>query len=275
MSNINLSFQFSHPDAVSHFVQYARIDNTSEPNWITVVPNPVTSPAIIATNIPDGQYQIKSTPIYADGRSCQPTVFTTDPCPPLVSLSAYTTGGFLVVQYNAPASAPKVRITVNYPNGGSNTANYVNDGNPISLSIPTNVFGDFVVSGQTVCDEASGFYSVPSPPATVTIANATVRITSSAPGITVNTLTGISGFTLTQNVTTGVEVTGTHLGFTGVITFTFTGTPAFNSNATMEVNGNPIQCVNIPNTSGGTVSFNSAAFAQTDLIEIFFNTGTC
>jgi len=159
MATINLSLIFSHPDAVSHFVQYARVDNVNTPVFTTVVPNPITSPAVIVSNVPAGQYQINSTPVYADGRKCDPTVFTTPGCDPLTSISARINSGNIIVSYSAPATAPKVRITVSYPNGGSSVANYVNNGTDIVIPIPAGLIGQFLIQGQSVCDESTGFYS--------------------------------------------------------------------------------------------------------------------
>src|SRR6185436_10205149 len=129
--SINLSISFNHPDAIAHRVRYARIDNTTTPNFITVSPDPTASPTNIATNLPNGQYRVESTPIYADGRVCGTIVRDTPACPGLISINATIESGNLVVQYLAPSEVPKVRITVGYPNGGSFTANYVNNGNNI------------------------------------------------------------------------------------------------------------------------------------------------
>lgn len=272
--SIDLSIRFSHPDAVSQMVRYARIDGIVNPTWINVQPNPVTSPATIATDVPAGQYQVGATPVYADGRTCDEQIIYTDACAGLIAIHASITGNVIVVTYTAPPSAPKVRITVNYPNGGSTVANYVNNGNPISIGIPA-ITGDFTVSGQTVCDEGSGFYSPPSSIVTVTNTVDNVTLTSSAVGITITNIVGISGFTLPANLNVGDRITGMHGAFFAIITFTFTGTPLFNSSATLYINNVAVQCKNIPNSSGGSVGFNSASVAATDLLAIAFNTGTC
>lgn len=272
--SINLSIRFQHPDAVSQQVRYQRIDNIQNPVWVNVQPNPITSPATIATNIPNGQYAIGSTPVYADGRTCDETVVYTDPCSGLISIHAIIQGGVLIVSYLAPSSAPKVRITVGFPNGGSSVANYVNNGNDIPIAIP-NLSGDFTVFGQSVCDESSGFYSRPSSQVTVSNVTDNVTLVSGAAGIVINTLVGIGGFTLPQNINPGDSITGVHGAFFSTITFTFTGTPLFAENATLEINGTVVQCKNIPNTSGGTVSFNSLSVAATDQLRISFNGGVC
>ncbi len=170
--NINLAVQFSHPSSVSNNTRYARIDNTGNPIWVNG-PNVVSSPAVIANNVPNGQYRIGMIPLYPDGRSlagrsCDETFTDTPPCPPLSSITAYLNSGNLVISYLAPSSVPKVRITVLFPNGGSSVANYVNDGNNVTVPIPASLYGDFSIQGQSVCDEASGFYSAFSSSVTVT-----------------------------------------------------------------------------------------------------------
>lgn len=163
--SINISVNLGVPAGAStNSISYARIDNLA-PGISPVFTNAGnfnTFPATIATNIPAGQYQIQATPIYPDLRSCAPTVQTTPGCPGLVSITASLNNNVIVVNYVAPSTAPKVRITINYPNGGSSVANYVNDGNPISVGVPAGVFGAYSIFGQSVCDESSGFFSLPS-----------------------------------------------------------------------------------------------------------------
>lgn len=269
----NLSISFHHPDAISNIAQWARIDNNPNPTFSTVA-GIVSSPAVIATNIPAGQYQVKVTPVYADGRVCDPTIQTSAPCPPLLSIGATLNNGVLIVNYLAPSSVPKVRITVSYPNGGSSIQNYVNDGNPIAIPIP-DVDGDYNIQGQSVCDESSGWYSSLSSTVTVNKVSSNVIITSDGVGITVNTLSGIAGFILPANVVVGSYITGLHTAFYNAITFTFTGTPTLQLNATIDINGTIVQCVNIPNTNGGTVTFPAVSVAASDLLRIDFNTGSC
>jgi hypothetical protein len=278
MSGINLSIDFEHPAAIANQVQYARIDNTVTPTFITVSPNIAGSSGsgvVIATNVPNGQYQVNITPIYADGRSCAPTIFTTPPCDPLISINAVITSGNIVVSYLAPSTAPKVRITVNYPNGGSFVANFVNNGNNIVIPLPAGQTGTFLVAGQTVCDEVSGFYSAFSSQVALTVTAFNVVINNFAPGITISNVTGISGFVLPMLVPPNNTATGNHLAFFGGIVCTFTGTPSGNSDVVLEVNNTIIQCQNVPNTAGGTVTFSPANFAATDLITITFSPGLC
>lgn len=184
---INLSAIFYHKEAISNKVRYARIDNTNNPQWIWAFPDPINSPAVIAYGIDNGQYQVEATPIYADGRVCDPYVTYTPTCTPITSINGYIQGGNLIVQYSAPYQLPKVRITVLYPNGGSYIANYVNNGNDITIPLPTNVFGSFTLSGQGVCDENTQFYSAASTSVSISNnANPTVVLIS-------NTDTGVGG----------------------------------------------------------------------------------
>jgi hypothetical protein len=156
---INLSAIFSAPAGViTNQISYARIDNTTNPVFIQAG-NFAISPAVIASNIPSGQYIVNILPIYPDGRVCTPTSQQTMACPGLNSISGYISGGVLVVQYNAPSTVPNVRITVGFPNGGSNVSIYANTGNNIAIPIPAGLTGNFTIQGQSVCDATSGFYS--------------------------------------------------------------------------------------------------------------------
>lgn len=271
----NLALRFQHPDAMSHYVKYRRIDNAVNNPYISVSPNPTTSPAIIAEDVPNGQYEMQSTPVYADGRPCGPSVVYTDACPVLIAINAYMSGNNLVVSYLAPPDAPKVRIVVDYPNGGGSANNYVNTGDDIVIPVPANVFGDISVSGQTVCDETSGFYSPNSGTVTVNRTQTNLSITNNANGITVNNVTGITGYTLPQFIPYGESQSGNHQAFFGGFTVSFAGTPAGNSSATLTLNGSIIQCVNIPNTNGGTFSFSAVSYAAGDIIAVNLAAGLC
>ena len=279
MSNINLALNFGLPSgAIAARVAYARVDNLPSggtPTYTTVSPDLTSSPGIVATNIPNGQYLMSVLLIYPDLRVCNPEYVYTDACPGLISINAYITSGQLVVQYLAPSDVPKVRITVNYPNGGSFTQNYVNDGNNIVIPFPSGVYGDFQVSGQSVCDETSGFYSAPSAQVTVSRTVNNTTISNTATGITIITVNNITGFTLPQSVTAGNTVQGNHTAFYASINASFTGTPAGTSSATLSINGTIIQCVAVPNTNGGIVTFNAASVADSDLISVAFSSGSC
>lgn len=172
--SINLSVALSHPAAIATQVSYARIDNLapgSAPVFINI-PNLVGGAGtyIIATDIPNGQYQINYTPVYADGRVCQTYTTYTAGCPGLISISATIQSNVIVITYLAPSSVPNILLTVAYPNGGSFQNTYVNTGNPISVPMPAG-YGNYTVTGQSVCDSSSGFYSPPSNSVTVSYNN--------------------------------------------------------------------------------------------------------
>lgn len=272
--SINLQTSFSHPDAISHIGRYARIDNVAVPVYTTIT-GIVTSPATLATNLPNGQYIVQMKPVYADGRACDFTTEYTTPCPGLISINAYITGNTIVVQYLAPSAVPKVRITINYPNGGSYTANAVNTGDDIAIALPNGVFGTFTVSGQSVCDEETSFFSASSSLVSVDRSQTNTQIINSANGTAITDVSGIDGFALSSNLNFGDSTTGTHTAFYGPISITFTGEPDIASSATLSVNNTVIQCVNIPNTDGGVVNFSAASFSSTDNIVITFSGGLC
>lgn len=208
--SINLTVSFSHPAAIATQASYARIDNLAPgaSPVFTTVPNLVGASGVftIATNIPDGQYQINGLPVYADGRACTPTIQYTAGCPGLLSISAVLQGNNLVITYLAPSGVPSVLINVSYPNGGSFSNIYVNNGNTISIGIPTGVFGAYSINGQSVCDASSGFYSPPS--ATVTVNN-----TQSVSGsyFLGNSISAVCGASATTLYSAGAPVPGTTL----------------------------------------------------------------
>jgi hypothetical protein len=275
MGTINLSVKLNQDGAVAHRIRYARIDNVLNPVWVTVSPDVVNSPTLtetIATNIPNGQYRIGYYAIYSDLRTCTEQFVETPPCDNLISINAYLDGTNLIVQYLAPSDAPKVRITVSYPKGGSYTANYVNNGNDIPIALPNGVYGDFIVSGQSVCDESSGFYSPPSSQVTITRSATTVIISNQSSDVNITNVTGISGYTLLSTLTPSNSDAGTHDAFTGTITLTLSGGSPLDGSASMLLNGTLIQCVAIASTS---LTFNSASFAETDTITITLSDSAC
>ena len=275
MATINLTISLNQTGAISHRIRYARIDNTLNPTFVTVSPDVPNTPNLvytIAENVPNGQYRLGYKSIYSDLRECDEQFIDTPACATLISINAYLDGSNIIVQYLAPSEAPKVRITISYPNGGSYTANYVNNGNDIPIALPNNVFGDFLVTGQAVCDEESGFYSPSSSQVIVTRSATTVTISNQSSDVNITNVTGITGYTLLATLTPSNSDTGTHDAFTGVITLTFSGGSPIDGSASMLLNGTLIQCVAI---SSGSLSFNSASFAETDSITITISDSAC
>jgi hypothetical protein len=276
MATINLTVKLNQTGAISHRIRYARIDNVVTPVWTTVSPDVVNSPNLtepIAENIPNGQYRIGYKAIYSDLRTCEEQFTETAPCPGLISINAYLDGTNIVVQYLAPSEAAKVRITVSYPNGGSTVNSYVNNGNDIPIVLPDGVYGDFYVSGQAVCDEDTAFFSPPSSQVVVNRPQNTVTISNQSSDLTITDVSGISGFDLGGLfiAPTGIA-NGSHNAFSAAISLTVTTGTTFSGSATLTLNGTLIQCVNIVS---GTINFNLASFAETDLITVQLNVAAC
>lgn len=168
MSTINLQIQINHPQAISNTVRYARIDNTSSPAYTTVTG--ITNGTYVVQNVPNGQYRIGITPIYADGRPCIEQFQDTPPCTGVVSFSAILSGGNIMVGYTINANVPNLQVNINYPNGGSFSQQYTNLGtSSITIPPPAGVYGNYSVTLQSVCDASTGFLGAATAPAIVTI----------------------------------------------------------------------------------------------------------
>lgn len=275
MSTINLAVRFGHPNAIAHRVRYRRIDLNPNSNYTLVSPNVTASPTVIATDIPNGQYEIESTPIYADNRPCAPIYEYSPSCAGLLSISAYLSLNSIVVQYLAPYEIPQVKINVYYPNGGSFSQIYVNNGVDIVVPLPLGVYGEFAITGQSVCDSDTQFYSPESAQVVVSRPQYNMGVSNFVSGITVVSLTGVSGVTLGSVIPSGSNYRAVHNAFYGPISLTFTGTPPAGQSATLYVNNTAIQCVSVPETDGGVVSFTAASFAAEDVISIVLTAGVC
>lgn len=276
--NIDLSIiNFTGAVAASYNIRYARIDNTSTPIWISAGNKTAGQFPVNISDIANGQYTVGITPVYSDLRVCSETQQTTPACQPIIALNAVQSGSNIEVTYTAPGDVPQVYLTVNYPNGGSFTGTYTNGANnsTILVPIPSGVNGNYNVYMQSVCDPDTGFYSQQSPPVIVVVGSDTVLISSDAAGTVITDISGISGYTLSQSLSAGSSDTGTHGTFTATIAATFTGTPIVNCNAYLTVNNVFVQCVNLPNTNGGSISFNTRTYYSTDIINISFNLGAC
>lgn len=167
MSNFNIIVTFDHPDAVSNTIRYARIDNTVSPVYTTVT-GVVTSPYVIA-DVPQGQYRVYIKPVYADGRVCGETVQDTEACTGIQALSAVVSGSNFVISYTANIAVPFVQVNIAYPNGGSSTHQYTNDGSDIVIPVPSGVTGTFFITMSPVCDQETGWIGAASAPVSVTV----------------------------------------------------------------------------------------------------------
>jgi hypothetical protein len=167
MSQINLNITIDHPAAVSSTVSYARIDNTATPVYTTLTG--VTNGTLTIQNLPNGQYRIRVTPGYSDGRTCSPTSQDTPACTGVTALSAILSGSDFVISYVADTSVPFVQVNISYPNGGSASSQYANDGNDITIPVPTDVFGTYSITLSPVCDPDTGWIGAPTAPVTVVV----------------------------------------------------------------------------------------------------------
>jgi hypothetical protein len=167
-STVDLIVTFTHPDAISNTIRYARIDNTVSPVY-TTIPGvlPGDSPYTIP-GVPNGQYRVYMRPIYSDGRLCSESVYDTPACTGITAFSAEYDGTNINVTYSTEVGLESVRVTINYPNGGSFTQIYTN-GDPIVIAPPAAVYGTFFATMQPVCDSGSGFFGASTPPSVFNI----------------------------------------------------------------------------------------------------------
>jgi len=188
MSSINLQIQINHPAAISNTIRYARIDNTSSPTYTTITG--ITNGTYVIQNVPNGQYRIGITPIYADGRPCIEQFQQTPPCTGVVSFSAVLSGGNIVVSYTINSSVPNLQVNINYPNGGAFSQQYSNAGTgTVTIIPPAGVYGNYSVTIQPVCDASTGFLGVATAPAIVTITQPNNSTLTNSTG---GSLTGVS-----------------------------------------------------------------------------------
>ncbi len=238
-ATMDLEITFDHPDAISNTIRYARIDNTTTPTY-TTIPGvlPGDSPYTIS-GVATGQYRVYIRPIYADGRLCAETVYDTPACTGITAFNATYDGTNINVTYSADAGLEAVKVNVNYPNGGTVSQIYAN-GDPIVIAPPSGVYGTYFITIQAVCNEDSGFVSVPTPPVVFVVdppANSSIENLTAATSFNVevlfDSLTAVPTSTLSVANTisfyvpdgtyTSIQVRGVADGFT-VRLVTGTGT---------------------------------------------------
>jgi hypothetical protein len=167
---VDLVITFSHPDAVSNTIRYARIDNTVTPSYITI-PGvlPGASPYTI-TGLDAGQYRVGITPVYADGRACGEVFYDTLPCEAPLAFNAVYDGTNIVITGTVVEGA-SAKVELKYPNGGSFSQIYSTTEGALSENItpPALVYGVFFATLKSVCDVSSGFFSAATAPASFEI----------------------------------------------------------------------------------------------------------
>jgi hypothetical protein len=100
----------------------------------------------------------------------------------------------------------------------------------------------------------------------------TVQISNNSAGLSIDNITGISGFTLSSPVPDGGLAAGTHNPFTGTIGVDISGI-GFASALTLFINGIAIECIDIP--VAGTYTFGSQSYGSSDSISITLEVGSC
>lgn len=282
----NLSIKLSHPSAPLAMIKYARIDNNNNPTYIIRTPNATVSPAVttitVAENLPNGQYKIIATPMYLDGRPCDSETIITTPCEGLISLNAYIDDNILYLSWEAPDDVPQTRITINYPNGGQEIKTYVNTSPSMTANtaVPPGNIGTFTISGQSICDPVSGFYSAPS--SSVSISNDTtpetgsylVLIENNSTTLTITSILGIPGMTI-SNVLPETSRIGTRStsGSTSSIHVYFDDEAAAGKSMELFINGISYQCVDFASSPANFVI--PFGLAGSEDIKIEINDTTC
>jgi len=278
---IDLVVNFSHPDAIKFTIAYARIDNTVTPVF-TTIPDvlPGDNPYTIS-GVDNGQYRVRITPIYADGRSCNYTQLDTPACTGITSLSAVYTYPDIIVSYTAIPSVAQVRLLINYSNGGFFSGIYTNDGNDITVTPPVGVYGSYQITMQPVCDEDSEYYGAQTAAVIIEVFSPTVIVSTINPhGGSANRITsvsGISGFALSGNVDEGEQQVGIHNAFTGAISVGVQQLVASSNRIKLYVNGVEIDCIQTSQASffPQTYTFISYTYVETDVISIDYDFGIC
>lgn len=178
---MSITVAFEHDEAISVLVRYARIDqgtlNWSEPASVLIGASPYS-----ITNVDEGQYRVGITPVYADGRKCSEVTKDTDVCGAISSFSAIYNGTNIVVTYSA--TSEKVRIVVQYPNGGTSSQIELAAASPVTITPPADLTGLFSVTIQPVCNENTEWYGPVSAPAVFEITPANNSTTTNNASIT-------------------------------------------------------------------------------------------
>lgn len=272
---MDIVVNFDHPTAISYTLRYARVDNTNNPTYITI-PSVLSSPYVIS-GVDDGQYIVGLTPIYADGRKCTEVTQLTPACSAISSFSAVLGGsptGF-VISYSAPASVPKIRVNIAYPNGGSSSQIYTNDGMDIDINPPTSVYGDFSITIQSVCNEDTGFFGAQTAPVILTLNDPNVLsqnyTLTAAYNMSIDSVSGTGIPSLPSTGTNGAQF-GHQTGMSGSYSVVISGTIVTTTKLDVIKNGINVGCVAVP--SAGTYGIGITA-TEADDIAIAIDSGSC
>lgn len=267
---------FDLPAAASFTLRYARIDNTNNPSYITV-PNILSSPYTIS-GLNKGQYFVGLTPVYADGRKCSESTLNTDACTGINAFNAVLGGSPIDefdITYNCSASVPDVRVNISYPNGGSWSQIYSNTGTPITVPLPTGVFGSFSLTMQPVCNVDTGWYGAPTSPVVLTVTDPSVTTTnytlSAAYNFSIDSVSGVGVPSLPATGTNGTQK-GTQTGMSGTYSVVLSGTVVTTTKLDAIVNGVVVWCGAVG--AAGTF-FPVISAGASDTVVIAVDSGSC
>lgn len=256
---MDIIVNFNNPAAASFNLRYARIDNTNTPTYISV-PGIITSPYVI-DNVADGQYLVGLTPIYSDGRTCPEVTQTTSSCTGINSFNAIIGGspsGF-IISYNALPSIPQVRVNISYPNGGSSSQIYTNNGVDIDIPFPAGVFGDFAITMTPVCNANTGFFGAPTAPVILNVPGSsigtwTIFYTNNNPAVPLQLQFGQNNSSPSTTLYSGNYTADPLSGSSPLL-------PATNANVLFIVGaGKTISSINV-NGVNGTTGLSTASFS--------------
>lgn len=146
------------------------------------------------TGVAAGQWEISITPLCADGTEGAQFLVQTLACVDPTNINVILNGSVFEVRFSGlPANAAKIRIEAVYPNNGSFGQNYAtNVAQPITIPVPSGVYGDYSFVAKTVCNEAQAWYSAGTAPMKLNIPSP-----AACPFVQSVSITDITGSTVT------------------------------------------------------------------------------
>ena len=197
---MDITVTFAHPAAISHLLEYARVDNIANPVY-TSIPSvlPLASPYKIM-NLSDGQYIVRMTPKYADLRTCMPTSRSTDACYLITSFNAVMSADNLNIYVNYTAGSAFVKVHVDLPSGGIYEIIVANAGTQITIPNPSAGTGIYNVYMIPYCNKTTNWYGVQTAPAILTVTGSNA---CAAPTNLVSSSVTPTGFTESWSGVTG------------------------------------------------------------------------
>jgi len=116
----------------------------------------------------EGQYNVQIRPMYSDGGICSFMSLNTDPCEGITAFNATNGTDNETIEITYTATSPKVKLIVNYPNGGSYSQIYPNSGS-ISWTVPVDTYGVYSLTLEPVCNETTAWLGTQTAPVLISI----------------------------------------------------------------------------------------------------------